>query len=310
MILVLKRRMLNVPDNGSRSARWRSTTALIALGATMMAVSVACGTGTPFNRFSEVSRLSAELLIQFTKAVDAGNRAVMADTDEASVAFAKEAEDTKIALQANIEKLKPLLQQLNYVEEQRFLEEFASRFAEYRELDRQILTLAVENTNLKAQRLSFSTAQEAADTFATSLEAIAPSAPNEMWHVRALTADAVAALRDIQVAQAPHIAEADDAVMTRIETRMKASEGAVRSALQSLRPLVTPASQQHLIKASAAFDRFMSVNAQIIELSRRNTNVRSLMLSLNQKGKLTSACDASLRSLQDAVTRRNPTASR
>jgi len=302
--------MLNVPDNGSRSARWRSTTALIALGATMMAVSVACGTGTPFNRFSEVSRLSAELLIQFTKAVDAGNRAVMADTDEASVAFAKEAEDTKIALQANIEKLKPLLQQLNYVEEQRFLEEFASRFAEYRELDRQILTLAVENTNLKAQRLSFSTAQEAADTFATSLEAIAPSAPNEMWHVRALTADAVAALRDIQVAQAPHIAEADDAVMTRIETRMKASEGAVRSALQSLRPLVTPASQQHLIKASAAFDRFMSVNAQIIELSRRNTNVRSLMLSLNQKGKLTSACDASLRSLQDAVTRRNPTASR
>ena len=36
-------------------------------------------------------KLSADLLVQFTKAADAANRAVMADTDEASVAFAGEA---------------------------------------------------------------------------------------------------------------------------------------------------------------------------------------------------------------------------
>jgi hypothetical protein len=84
----------------------------------------------------------------------------------------------------------------------------------------------------------------------------------------------------------------------------------VRSALQSLRPLVTSASQQHVIEASTAFDRFMSVNAQIIELSRRNTNVRSLMLSLNQKGKLTSACETALRGLQEALMKREPAASR
>jgi hypothetical protein len=131
-----------------------------------------------------------------------------------------------------------------------------------------------------------------------------------MWHVRALVAGAVAALRDIQVAQAPHIAEADDAVMATIEKRMKASDASVRSGLQSLRALVQSASQLRLTDTSAAFDRFMMLNAEIVVLSRRNTNVRSLMLSLNDKGKVTSACETSLRALQDALTKRGPTASR
>jgi hypothetical protein len=34
-------------------------------------------------------------------------------------------------------------------------EEFTQRFAEFRGLDRNIIDLAVENTNLKAQQLSF-----------------------------------------------------------------------------------------------------------------------------------------------------------
>ena len=44
----------------------------IALCATMLAASIACGTGTAFDQLSEARRLSAELLIQFTKAADAG----------------------------------------------------------------------------------------------------------------------------------------------------------------------------------------------------------------------------------------------
>ena len=91
------------------------------------------------------------------------------------------------------------------------LEEFGRRFAEYRALDRSILELAVENTNLKAQRLSFGPAQEAADAFREALEAVAPSQPAKgQWRVKALVATAVAAVREIQVLQAPHIAEADE----------------------------------------------------------------------------------------------------
>jgi hypothetical protein len=93
--------------------------------------------------------------------------------------------------------------------------------------------LAVENTNLKAQRLSFGPAQEAADAFRDRLEAVTPAGGKPAtWRVVALVKRAVAALRDSQVSQAPHIAAADDAVMTRLEQRMRAAEtvaGATRS---------------------------------------------------------------------------------
>ncbi len=49
---------------------------------------------------------------------------------------------------------------------------------------------------------------------------------------------------------------------------------------------MAPASRPQLAKATAAFDRFMALNGELVTLSRRNTNVRSLALSLDQKQKL------------------------
>lgn len=259
---------------------------------------------------SEARRLAADLLVQFTKAADAANRAVMADTDEKSVTFAREAEQTTQAVQRDVDALASLLQGLRYSDESRLLQEFVSRFAEYRALDRRILDLAVENTNLEAQRLSFGPAQEAADAFRDSLEAVAPSAPAETWHVEALVATAVATVREIQLLQAPHIADADEAVMTRMEKRMATSEAGARQAIAALTPLVQPVARPRLAAASAALDRFMDLNAQIIALSRRNTNVRSLALSLDQKRTITVACEDSLRALREALAKRGYTGTR
>ena len=52
--------------------------------------------------------------------------------------------------------------------------------------------------------------------------------------MKALAATAVGAARDIQVLQAPHIAEADETAMAAVEKRMAASEADVRSALKTL----------------------------------------------------------------------------
>ena len=54
----------------------------------------------------------------------------------------------------------------------------------------------------------------------------------------------------------------------------------------------------------------MKANAEITVLSRRNTNVRSLALTLNEKGKATGACEESLRELKDALAKRGFTATR
>jgi hypothetical protein len=45
-----------------------------------------CSGGTALEGLTEARRLSADLFIQFTRASNAANQAVMADTDEASIA--------------------------------------------------------------------------------------------------------------------------------------------------------------------------------------------------------------------------------
>jgi hypothetical protein len=287
------------------SRRMRVSQAVAILG---IAVGAATGCGdvnAAFERLSEARQLSADLLVQFTKAADAANRAVMADTDAVSVAYAGEADQAKQAVQKDLDTLGPMLQGLKFADENHLLQEFGARFKEYVDLDRRILDLAVENTNLKAQRLSFGPAQEAADAFRDSLEALVAASPaKDTWRAKALVATAVATVREIQVLQAPHIAEADDAVMAHMETRMATSESAARGALKTLATIVPPASQSQLAAATAALDRFTGLNAQIIALSRRNTNVRSFALSLNQKPALTAACEERLRSLRDALAKR------
>ena len=147
----------------------------LAIVATMSMAVAGCNQPPAIERLSQARHHSADLHIQFTAAADAANRAVMADTDEASAAFAREAEQAKEAVQAQIDALQALLRGLDYAEEIRLLQEFIAGFAEYRELDRRILDLAVENTNLKAQRMSFGPAQEAADAFRDALASITPT---------------------------------------------------------------------------------------------------------------------------------------
>jgi hypothetical protein len=266
---------------------------------------------TTLGKLLEARSLSADLLVQFTKSADAGNRAVMAGTDDASSAFAGEAEAAMQAVQKDVDALGPILSDLRYSSEREQLEEFGRRFAEYRTLHQSILELSVESTNLKAQRLSFGSGHEAADAFRDALEPLRQSASgNDRWHVEALVATALGAVREIQMVQAPHIAEAEDAAMTRMEKRMATAEGTARGALVALATAVPPGSRPQPAAAAAAFDRFMAVNAQIIVLSRRNSNVRSLALSLGQKRMLTAHCEDTLRALQEALAKRGFDATR
>jgi hypothetical protein len=281
------------------------------LRAFLVAVAVTAATGcgredvnATLERVARARELAADLTVQFTMASDAANRAVMADTDEASVAFAKESRGATAAVQNDVGQLHTTLASLGYADEDKLLTDFANNFAEYRRLDDNVLGLAVENTNLKAQRLAFGPAQDAANAFRDALKGLMPASPSDAWHVDALSANAVMTVREIQVLQGPHIANADEAVMTRMEQQMATSQSAAQKSLNALRPLVAPASRAKLDAATAALKRFLDLNTQLIALSRRNTNVHSLMLSLDEKRKTTLACQDNLRALQAALSRR------
>ena len=269
------------------------------------------GSSGAFTDLTEARKLAADLRVQFNRASDASNRAVMADTDEASLAFAKEAVGIKTAIQSDIAELTPRLRRLDYSVEIHLLEEFETQWAEYEKVDHDVLELAVENTNLKAQRLSFGPSRAAADAFRDALGAFsAPRSSKEPCRVESLVATAILAVRDIQVLQAPHIAESDDAVMTRMEGEMAKSNATARDALGALAALADADGRPHLAAATEALGRFEAVSKEIVSLSRRNSNVRSMDLSIRRKPSVTAACDQSLRALQDALAKESFSATR
>jgi hypothetical protein len=262
-------------------------------------------------RLMEARRVSADLRVSFSNAVDAANRAVMADTDAASIAFAHEAEQQTQVVRSELEQVDALLQGLGYSEEAELLKSFREAFAKYQTLDSEILTLAVENTNLKAQRLSFGPAHTAADAVRDALAAAGSrAAPKDQWHATALARQAVLAVREIEVLQAPHIAASEDAAMDELEKQMAAQEASARAALQELASLGGSALQPSVDSASAALSSFMTLNTQLVALSRRNSNVRSLALSLGQKRTLTAVCEGSLSALNARLAQRDFKATR
>jgi hypothetical protein len=249
----------------------------------------------------EARRLGADIRVQFTMAADAANRAVMADTDEASKAAAQDALTARQQVEQDANGLEPILRKLGYTSDLQNLDEFKKQFDEYKKLDDETLDLAVENTNLKAQRLSFTTAQAAVDAFRKALNSLpAVARPSDRARVEALSARAEAAALSIQVVQARHIAESDDQAMTKMEEQMAQADAAARRALADLQPLL-PKGQSALTDANAALNQLKAVNDEIIRLSRRNTNVRSLALSLGQKHSLRAKCEAALQTLSDSL---------
>lgn len=115
---------------------------------------------------------------------------------------------------------------------------------------------------------------------------------------------------EIEVLQPPHIADAEDAVMTRLEGEMRASEAVARKSLEELRMATSPAAGLHLAAATAALDAFVVRNREIVTLSRRNSNVRSLALSLGRKRTVTAQCEDQLQALEQALAEHRFSATR
>jgi len=281
------------------------------LGVVALALGCRGNPTTILTRLEDSRRVTAQLQGQLSQAAEASHRAVMADTDDASVAAAQEAERATKAVETDVATLGQLLAGLSYANEAQLLREFQADFARYQQLDRRILALAVENTNLKAQALAFGPASIAANAFCSALERMGASLPNkDRCRNDGLVAGAIRAVREIQVLHSPHIAERDDATMARMEREMNELDAKARSALDALGAAAPANTAPVLAESRAKLDELKLVTGKIVELSRRNTNVLSLDLALRQQPALHAACEDKLRALTEALAKEGSKAER
>jgi hypothetical protein len=249
------------------------------------------------------SQLVYTMRINLLASAEAEKSSVMADTDEASKAFAEQAIRASETVEEARLEFRRLMEARSTPQEMKIFGEFTSCWNSFREVDREILPLAVQNTNLKALRLSFVPAADAVNRMAAALNRLMDdnASSAEAAGITRLSDQALTGALKLYSLQGPHIAAAADAKMDEIEARMKSLDEQVTDTLGRLQTLVEQASKPFVDEAIAAYLDFGKINAEIIELSRRNSNIRSFAVSLGQKRKVTAECQENLAALQEAV---------
>jgi hypothetical protein len=247
--------------------------------------------------------LVGRMQVDLASASEAEKSAVLAITDQDSQTFADQARAASGKVEQERREVGELLTAGGTQGERELLAQVTAAFAEFQHVDNDLLALAVKNTNIKAYSLAFGPAATALkDMNAALARLVAANADSsEAKAMMPLAFGAqISALR-IQTLLPPHIAEESDKKMDELEALMATEDTQVRKSLDGLAALPRFSKDPELATATARYAEFSNTRTQILALSRENTNVRSLSISLNQKRKVMLVCQAALSALQQAI---------
>jgi hypothetical protein len=251
------------------------------------------------SRVDLVSRMQSVL----ASASEAEKSAVLAVTDQDSQAFAGQARIAAAEVERARRELGELLKTGGTRGEKELFNQFSELFAEFQRIDNTLLDLAVKNTNIKAYSLAFGPAATALSEMNAALSRLIASnsgSPEEKQVMLLAYSIEISGLR-LQTLLPPHIAEESDQKMDELEALMSKEDKQIRKNLDELTALRNLNQKANLATAVSSYDRFSKIKTQILALSRENTNVKSLSISLNQKRKVMLLCQDTLNKLQQAI---------
>jgi hypothetical protein len=247
--------------------------------------------------------LVGRMQFDLASASESEKSAVLAITDQDSQTFADQARAASAKVEQERRELRELLTAGGTQGEKDLLTQFTEAFAEFQRIDNDLLALAVKNTNLKAYSLAFgpaATALKEMNAALSRLVAANADSPKAKSTMLLAFGAQISALR-IQTLLPPHIVEENDKKMDELETLMASEDAQVLKNLDGLVALPEFRNDPELATATAHYAEFSKIKMQILALSRENTNVRSLSISLNQKRKVMLVCQATLSTLQQAI---------
>lgn len=254
-------------------------------------------------KFTKVDLLSA-MRIHLLEANEAEKNAVLSVTDEASKDFVVEARQAVDAVENGRKEFESIVNQDNVPQEIEMMKEFNSCWSQYKQLDKVVLDLAAQNTNLKAQKLSSTQCVQEMERFEDSLKRIISrnkQGEQQCNNAVSLAYEALTASLNIFALHKPHIEEANDQEMDKIELRIKSYDDSARQALNSLHGVAGLSDNDDLKNAETAYQQFMNLTGEVLRLSRLNTNIKSAELSLGRKRMISAQCREILANLKQTV---------
>ena len=258
---------------------------------------------TPLEGQLKKIQIVSSLRIHLLEAIEAEKNAVLAITDEASKTYADEARSASNKVENARRDLAAIIQQAGTSKEQETVAEFNSCWIEFRKLDEEILELATQNSNLKAQKLSSTQFSREVAAFEKSLRTLIQQdmQDNQPGFISVHSYESIIAILQLFALHKKHIEEADDQEMDRIERKMKDYLDTAKKALHALRSIPELRVSAALVNAESAYKRIVEINTEVVRLSRLNTNIKSSELSLGKKRLISAKCQEILGALQGTI---------
>ena len=252
---------------------------------------------------TEKMGLVDQMLLSLALASEAEKSAVLSGNEADSQAFVDQARKATAEVEHASRGLAKQLLAGGSDAEKDYLTQFSQAFTEFQHIDQELLALAVKNTTSKAYNLAYGSAATAVKEMGGSLSHLATAygGKTDSDQITSPALKAVIAVLNIEVLLPHHIAEESDPKMDALESLMRAENQEVEHDLASLAAEPRLHKNADLDAAVAGYHRFTEIKTQILALSRENTNVRSLSMSLHQKRKITLVCHALLNNLKEAV---------
>lgn len=285
--------------DADRAARGGSSLMRVVAVASLVAITLSgCRPEPAFVRSAEKASLVEALRQTLLASVEAEKIAVLTTSEQEAQQAVRETRELTATADGLRGQLAALVGEDARPDEVEALASFDAHWKELKAVDDLLLDLAVTNTNLKAAGLSARDGLAAIDRFVDALARM-QRATDDPATIRLLADASTAALRD-EVLLLIHVPAVGDAEMTRLEGSMAALGKSVDATLDTLRakPAAPP---EALDAATAAWSAYQQIAAQVIRLSRENSDVRSFEVSVNEKRKATRDCLQSLAALLDAV---------
>lgn len=258
---------------------------------------------TPLESELKKIQIVSSLRIHLLEAIEAEKNAVLAITDEASKTYADQTRSASNKVENSRRDLAAIIQQTGTSKEQETVAEFNSCWIEFRKLDEEILELATQNSNLKAQKLSSTQFSREVTAFEKSLRTLIRQdmRGNKPGFITVHSFEAITAILELFALHKEHIEELDDKEMDRIENKMKDHLDTAKKALHELRSIPELKGSAELVNAESAYKHIAEINAEVVRLSRLNTNIKSSELSLGKKRLISAKCQEILGVLQDTI---------
>lgn len=254
----------------------------------------------------EKERLVAQARYQLLLATSATKNAVLATSQDAATQFAGDARTASGQVRQALDRLATLIRQDRESKEAQALAQVNTDFGQLETVAGAIWGMVGRNTNLRASELSHTEATQAVGRLEKALAPVidGPDCPAAREGLRA-----TAAALTLLSLEDRHIDLEGAADMDRLEQAMAEQHALARGALDRLAPLLGAGSPVPEA-AREAWDALWRTNQTVVRLSRENSNINALALTMGRARQMLAQTLSDLEQLRTLLEAREFTATR